>query len=414
VADVKLQGQRLREITAQAIDEVGRLARGLHPTVLDDHGLGVALSRYAAEYTKTHNISVDLTLNEIDSFSLPSGIQIALYRILQEALTNAATHSGAKAVSIRFTGSATDVEVEVIDDGCGFDAKAVAVSSHRLGIQSMPERAAMLGGRSVSFISAREPRFWCKSHLPARTCSPCRVRGALEMPARTHTIRVMIADDHAILRAGLRMLVNAQADMEVVSEAPDGEKAVQTARETRPDVALLDLTMPRVGGMKALQQMARDCRETRVLVLTMHDDPAYLRSTLAAGASGYLLKRAVDSELLAAIRAVHRGGIFVDPRLANVLVQDLLATRSTKAGSTRPANILSHRELQVLGLVARGYTSAEIAKQIFVDVKTIETYRSRLADKLGLRTRSDVIRMAVQMGLLTPETLENEPGGPAR
>ena len=234
------------------------------------------------------------------------------------------------------------------------------------------------------------------------------------MPAHTNKIRVMIADDHAILRAGLRMLVNVQADMEFVSEAPDGEKALQTARETKPDVVLLDLTMPRVGGMKALQEMARDCRETRVLVLTMHDDPAYLRSALAAGASGYLLKRAVDAELIAAIRAVHRGGIFVDPRLANVLVQDVLAKRSTKAGPTRPVNILSQRELQVLTLVARGYTSAEIAKQIFVGVKTIETYRSRLADKLGLRTRSDVIRFAVQMGLLTPETLESEPGGSAR
>jgi two-component system response regulator NreC len=210
------------------------------------------------------------------------------------------------------------------------------------------------------------------------------------------------------------MLVNAQADMEVVSEAPDGEKAVQTARETKPDVALLDLTMPRVGGMKALQEMARNCRETRVLVLTMHDDPAYLRSALAAGASGYLLKRAVDAELIAAIRAVHRGGIFVDPRLANVLVQDVLKKRSSKAGSTRPANILSQRELQVLRLVARGYTSTEIAQQIFVGVKTVETYRSRLAEKLGLRTRSDVVRFAVQMGLLTPETLESEPGPPAQ
>ena len=146
----------------------------------------------------------------------------------------------------------------------------------------------------------------------------------------------------------------------------------------------------------------------------MHDDPAYLRSALAAGASGYLLKRAVDAELIAAIRAVHRGGVFVDPRMANVLVQDVLAMKSRKAGSTQPVNILSHRELQVLTLVARGYTSAEIAKQIFVGVKTIETYRSRLAEKLGLRTRSDVIRFAVQMNLLTPETLESEPGGPAR
>jgi two-component system, NarL family, response regulator NreC len=234
------------------------------------------------------------------------------------------------------------------------------------------------------------------------------------MPARAPKIRVMIADDHAILRAGLRMLVNAQADMEVVAEASDGEKAVQTARETRPDIVLLDLTMPRVGGMKALQQMAQVCGESRVVILTMHDDPAYLRSALAAGAAGYLLKRAVDAELIAAIRAVHLGGIFVDPRLANVLVQDVLAKKSTKARSKQPVSILSQRELQVLTLVARGYTSAQIAKQIFIGVKTIETYRSRFAAKLGLRTRSDVIRFAVQMGLLTAEMLESEPGGSAR
>ena len=146
----------------------------------------------------------------------------------------------------------------------------------------------------------------------------------------------------------------------------------------------------------------------------MHDDPAYLRSALAAGASGYLLKRAVDAELLAAIRAVHRGGTYVDPRLANVLVQEVLAKKGTRAGATRPVKILSDREMQVLKLVARGYSSAQIAKQIFVSVKTVETYRSRFAVKLGLRTRSDVVRFAVQMGLLTPETLESEPGRSAR
>ena len=223
----------------------------------------------------------------------------------------------------------------------------------------------------------------------------------------------MVADDHAILRAGLRFLVNAQPDMEVVAEAPDGEAAIQAARETTPHVALMDLTMPRTGGMRALQEIARDCAETRVLVLTMHDDPAYLRAVLAAGASGYVLKRSVDAELLTAIRAVHRGGTFVDPSLANVLVQDVIAKKSAKARAKRPVKILSDRELQVLRLVARGYTSQQIGKQIRVGVKTVETYRSRLAQKLGLRTRSDVVRFAVQMGLLTPETLEAEDGRPA-
>jgi PAS domain S-box-containing protein len=154
LTEVKTQGFRLRKITAQALDEVGRLARGLHPTVLDDHGLGVALSRYVAEYTKTHKISVVLKLNEPGSTNLPSAVQIGLYRIVQEALTNVARHSGAKTVSIKFSCSSTALEVAIADDGCGFDAKAVAVSSHRLGIQSMRERAAMLGG-AVSFISRR-------------------------------------------------------------------------------------------------------------------------------------------------------------------------------------------------------------------------------------------------------------------
>jgi signal transduction histidine kinase len=154
LADVKAQGNRLREIAAQTIDEVGRLARGLHPTVLEDHGLGVALTRYVSEYVKTHNIAVELKLSEFDSSNLLSAVQIGLYRIVQEALTNVAKHSGAKAVSIKIARLATALEVAIVDDGCGFDAKALAISSHRLGIQSMRERAAMLGG-TLSFASRR-------------------------------------------------------------------------------------------------------------------------------------------------------------------------------------------------------------------------------------------------------------------
>jgi PAS domain S-box-containing protein len=151
-ADFQAQGQRLRKIAAQAIEEIGRLARGLHPAVLDDHGLGVALSRYVAEYTETHKIAVHLSLKGLDSCKLPHEVQIRLYRILQEALTNVAKHAGARKVSIMFTRSGPVLKVAVIDDGCGFDAAAVTATSHRLGIQGMRERAAMLGG-TVSFTS---------------------------------------------------------------------------------------------------------------------------------------------------------------------------------------------------------------------------------------------------------------------
>jgi two-component system response regulator NreC len=223
------------------------------------------------------------------------------------------------------------------------------------------------------------------------------------------TIRVLIADDHAILRSGLKMLVNAQVDMEVVGEAPDGEQAVRAARDMKPSVALLDLTMPGSGGLQALEEIARCCPATRVLVLTMHDDPAYLRSVLAAGACGYVLKRAVDTELLSAIRAVHRGGIFVDPSLAHVFVQDALEKRGTRGRPQRSLNILSERERQVLERIAQGYGSQEIAAQMLVSVKTVETYRARIAEKLGLRTRSEIVRFAVQMGLLTSDSLGSAP-----
>jgi PAS domain S-box-containing protein len=179
LADVKSQGKRLREIASQAIDEVGRLARGLHPTVLDDLGLGVALSRYTSEYTKTHNVTVDLVLNEIDSIDLPPGVQIAFYRILQEALTNVARHAGAKTVRIQFERLGTAVRVAVTDDGCGFDARATAASSLRLGIHSMRERAAMLGG-TVDFASRRKgTRILVQIPLVNQQPQPSAERGSI-------------------------------------------------------------------------------------------------------------------------------------------------------------------------------------------------------------------------------------------
>ena len=154
LADAKTHGHRMREIAAQAIDELGRLARGLHPTVLEDHGLGVALRRYVAEYGKTHNIAVSLTLDGLDSCNLQPAVQIRLYRILQEALINVARHAEAKAVSIVFDRSATALKVAVTDNGRGFDIRGVTASSNRLGIQGMRERVAMLGG-TISFMSQR-------------------------------------------------------------------------------------------------------------------------------------------------------------------------------------------------------------------------------------------------------------------
>jgi two-component system response regulator NreC len=213
-------------------------------------------------------------------------------------------------------------------------------------------------------------------------------------------IRILIADDHAVLRTGLRMLIGSQRDLDVVGEASDGDEAVRKAAALRPDVALVDISMPGSGGIKAIERIREAAPATRVLVLTMHDMPAYLRAALAAGAAGYVVKRAADSALLAAIRDVHRGRTVLDPALAASVVQSGLRRRGA---TTSPATPLSHREREVLELVAQGYTNQQIADHLGLSVKTVETYRARLVEKLGLQSRAELVRYALDSGLFGGE-----------
>ncbi len=220
----------------------------------------------------------------------------------------------------------------------------------------------------------------------------------------TPKIRILIADDHGILRAGLRMLIDTQPDMEVVSEATNGRQALQQVREMTLDVVLLDITMPETNGFQALEQILQASPQIRVLVLSMHDDPAYAHTTLAAGASGYVLKQSADTDLLAAIRMVYRGGTFVDSTLAGPLVQEILeknAHRGPIATGVR-RSLLSPREREVLALLARGHTYQQIAEQLFVSIKSVETYRGRIGQKLGLRSRAELVRYALESGILRP------------
>lgn len=214
-------------------------------------------------------------------------------------------------------------------------------------------------------------------------------------------IRVLLADDHAVLRAGLRMLINAQPDMEVAGEASSGEEALRLARELTPDLVLMDISMPGAGGIEATAQIRRDCPKVRVLALTMHDDPAYLRSVLAAGGSGYVLKRAADTELLSAIRITHRGETYLAPSLAGAVVQEVLGRKAKKGEGDVPGDTLSEREREVLRLVAQGHTNQQVADRLALSVKTVETYRARLMEKLGLKSRADLVRYALSTGLLT-------------
>jgi DNA-binding NarL/FixJ family response regulator len=211
-------------------------------------------------------------------------------------------------------------------------------------------------------------------------------------------IRIVVADDHAVLRAGLMALLNAEPDMEVVGEANDGADCLRVAQATQPDVILLDINMPGVNGLEALDGLGRAVPQSRVLVLTMHDDETYLRQVLAAGGSGYVLKQAADKELLSAIRTVYSGGMFLHPAHA----QALLAQPSPPAVAAQEQRLaqLSEREQEVLRLIALGYSNKEIAELLFLSVKTVETYKARVMEKLELNTRAALVRFALQHGLL--------------
>lgn len=217
-----------------------------------------------------------------------------------------------------------------------------------------------------------------------------------------HEIRIVIAEDHAIVRDGLRALVDAQPGLVVVGEAGDGQEAWQLACTLRPDVLLLDLSMPRANGVDAAQRIAHDCPAVRVLALTMHEERGYVTRLLRAGAAGYVLKRTASSELVRAIRTVAEGGTYVDPSLAGALLADQ-AARPARGGADRADGLreLTSREEEVLRLVALGHSNKEIGAALEVSVKTVETHRANAMGKLGLRSRAALVRFAMDEGWMS-------------
>jgi len=210
-------------------------------------------------------------------------------------------------------------------------------------------------------------------------------------------IRVVIVDDHAVVRSGLRLLLDAEDDLEVVGEAGSAREAVFEARTANPDVILLDVVMPDQSGLEAIPTLLHEHPETRILVLSMQDDPRYVREAFGAGASGYVLKEAADAEVVAAIREVAGGGRYVHPALGARLV----AAESAEAKRAEE-DPLSDREREVLRLLALGHTNQEISSQLYISVRTAETHRAHIMQKLRLSSRAELVRYALEQGLMEP------------
>lgn len=227
----------------------------------------------------------------------------------------------------------------------------------------------------------------------------------------TTQIHVILADDHDILRQGLKLLLEAQPDIQVVGEARTGTEAIEQIKQHRPNVIILDISMPDMDGLKACQAIRQHYTETQVLILTMHESEEYFLQALRVGAVGYLVKKAAPSELCAAVRTTAQGGAFLYPGLAKTLIRAYLTNQDSRSQvntsrSSPPIqalSILTPREIEVLKLVAEGGTSQEIADRLVLSVKTVQAHRANIMEKLGLRDVAHLVRFAIHHGLIPPE-----------
>jgi two-component system response regulator NreC len=212
-------------------------------------------------------------------------------------------------------------------------------------------------------------------------------------------IRVLLADDHGILRSGLKMLIDSHGAYEVVAQASSTPEAVEKAKAVQPEVAIVDITMPGGGGVKAAEEIVASCPNTKVIALTMHEDPAYLKAVFQAGAKGFVVKRSADTRLLDAIQSVLDGEMYTDPAMGSVIIDR--GAQASRANEAAGMEQLSIREREVLALLARGHTNREAADQLGLSMRSVETYRARINEKLGFSSKADLVRYALEHGVLT-------------
>ena len=377
-----------------AIEEAGAdAARELRATLsvlrtrddCDDSGLGHLASLVAR--ARAAGLPVNVTVSGPER-PLPTGVDQAAYRIVQEALTNVGRHAGltdgrsARSVHLHYAPDVLTVQVD--DDGEGSGAQSAGPG---LGLIGMRERVSALGGRL---------------HAGPQPDGGFRVRA--ELPgAGSPVIRILLADDQALIRSGIRALLEAEDDIQVVAEASDGRQAVVLAREHRPDIALVDIQMPVLDGIEATRQIVADERlaSVRVVILTNFGLDEYIFRALRAGASGFLLKDTQPAELLQALRVVVRGDALLSPAVTRRLISEFVA-RPPDATAAAGMETLTNREREVVALAAHGLSNDEIADAMVLSPTTAKTHVSRAMIKLGARDRAQLVVFAYQSGLVSP------------
>ena len=333
-----------RRLNAETLREVRDLAMGLRPTMLDELGLGSALRWQGREFSRRSGVPVMVQIDG-DLDGLPETHRTCIYRIVQEALTNCAKHAQANNIRISLYGRPDWIRLSIQDDGIGFDPGEA--TARGLGLIGIQERVRELEGTAHDHLRAGERDYGGSGS----SGGPRSDRGM---------IRVLIADDHGIMRKGLRLQLEQHEGIEVVGEATDGREAVKMAEQFEPDVVMMDIGMPNLNGIEATAQIVKRNPKTGVIILSVHSDEEYLLRALSAGAKGYLLKESADVDLLRAVQAVAQGKSFFSPTVAKTLLDDFVQQLKQR-GLKDSYDLLTDREKEVFQLLAEGKSNKEVA-----------------------------------------------------
>jgi two-component system invasion response regulator UvrY len=399
---------RLRERARGVLDLIDRLdttahriAVSIRPEILDKLGLVRAIQWYAEDFERRSGISCPVEAPN-DELVLPKAVSTCAYRILQEALVNVWKHSRASQAKVKVTSGHGVVNICVSDNGVGMDLGRLSEGTS-LGLLGMRERASLVGGK-ITIRRNRGGGLRVAAHLPSSVAQAGTGAGGELASAQTvgskpwtkSAIRVLLVDDHSLVRAGLRRVLEQAPDIRIIAEACDGREAVDKYQEVSPDMVVMDISMPELDGMEASKRILSLYPQARILMLTRFHEEQYAIRTLKAGCLGYLTKGSSTQQLHHAVRAVARGKRFLSEEGQDVVNLQLLSSQS----GFGLLESLSDRELQVLCLLAQGQELKGVAADLELSVKTVETYRSRVLHKLHLRNDVEICQFAIQHGLI--------------
>lgn len=402
-----------RVLARAALEDTRRSVMGLAPTPLERLSLSEALAQETESFAKQSGIRT-LFVPTGTERPLTDEQKTALFRIAQESLHNARKHAQANRIRVALSFGPNSVTLTVEDDGVGFDTSVPRAPGAEggFGLFGMQERARLQGGEvriestigwgtRITAILPYDP-----ATGPAKEAMP---KDAWQEPSRSAmstglphepAIRVLIADDHALARQGIGRMLEAEGGFTIVGEAADGFETLEKVQQLSPDVLLLDLQMPRMTGLQALQRLQTDHPDLPVIILTTFDSQGTLLEAIRSGAKGYLLKDSAASELAAAIRAAHRGESLLQPAMTTKLLERL---REDRGADFRSAE-LNEREKEVLQLLVTGARNKEIAAKLFITDKTVESHLSHIFSKLGVSNRTEAVRYAIEHGLVSKDT----------